>query len=131
MRAYRSPWPTKKMLLDARRPMNRCDPRPSGGHSEFWSDVIGSRRAYWLAALAALALLVLTGLFLPLDHDEGQYVAAAWLVHRGLLPFVDFPYLQTPLQPFILAPAAGLVPGWMWLSSRLINAVAVAMGLLY
>jgi hypothetical protein len=77
-----------------------------------------------------LILLVLSGLFIPLDHDEGQYVAATWFVHRGLLPFVDFPYLQTPLQPFILAPLAGLAPGWIWLSSRLVNAIWVAMGLL-
>ena len=130
MQTFRRRCLHKDVLIGAREAVSYSVLR-DGGLREYGSDAIKFVLAYWLAALASLILLVLTGLLLPLDHDEGQYVAAAWLVHRSLLPFIDFPYLQTPLQPFLLAPAAGLVPGWIWVSSRFVNAVAVTIGLLF
>ncbi|MCY7398946.1 MAG: hypothetical protein LH466_08955 [Sphingomonas bacterium] len=82
--------------------------------------------------LAAVALigLVICALLVPFNHDEGQYVAASALVARGLMPFVDFAYLQTPVQPYVYAPLEWLAPGWHYLAVRLANAVAVAAALL-
>ena len=43
--------------------------------------------------------------FRPIDHDEGQYVGAVAMMRFGL-PYRDFAYLQTPLQPLLFAPLA-------------------------
>lgn len=59
------------------------------------------------------------------NHDESQYVAAAALMRDGL-PFLDFSYLQTPLQPLLFAPLAWLPAGWMLLGHRLANALCAA-----
>lgn len=81
---------------------------------------MSSRRTLSVLALAGwLALMVLLQ---PINHDEDQYVAAAALAARGLLPFRDFLYLQMPLQPFILGPLAAVTPGWTLLALRLANA---------
>lgn len=79
-------------------------------------------------ALALLAALVLSALAisLPVDHDEGQYVATALLTGR-LRPFADFMYLQTPLQLYLTAPLAALAHGWSFLALRIANA-AMAWG---
>ncbi|WP_375287920.1 glycosyltransferase 87 family protein [Sphingomonas sp.] len=58
----------------------------------------------------------------PLNHDESQYVAAALLVADGHLPYRDFAYLQTPLQPVLLAPLAAMADEWVWPALRLANA---------
>ena len=85
------------------------------------------------AARPSTALLLLTALLLialalvtPVNHDEDQYVAAAALVARGLRPFADFIYLQTPLQPWLTGPVAALAPGWSFVALRLVNALAGA-----
>lgn len=79
---------------------------------------------------AALGL-VLAGLALvrPLDHDESQYVAATVLAARGWL-YRDFAYLQTPLQPLLLAPLAALAGMWAWPVLRLANAAMVMAALM-
>ncbi len=73
---------------------------------------------------AALAV-VLVGLALmrPVDHDESQYVAAAVLGAEGLLPYRDYAYLQTPLQPFVVAPLAWAAGGMAWPALRIANAL--------
>lgn len=38
------------------------------------------------------------------------------------LPYRDFAYLQTPLQPLLLAPLAYLPAGWVWIAARAMNA---------
>jgi len=77
-----------------------------------------------LLMLAALAILFVTlALLRPVDHDESQYVAAAALTAHGLLPYRDFAYLQTPLQPYLLAPVAFLAGPWTWPALRILNAV--------
>ena len=63
----------------------------------------------------------------PIDHDESQYVAAAVLSARGLLPYRDYAYLQTPLQPLLLAPLTLLLSGWAWPGLRLVNASLAAL----
>ncbi len=81
------------------------------------------RPAPWIAFalwLAAMALLV------PVSHDEDQYVSAAALAGRGLRPFADFLYLQTPLQLMLTGPVAAATPGWTFIALRLVNA---ALGL--
>ncbi len=60
----------------------------------------------WLAALALLALSALTlfgvAMSRPLNHDEHQFIASGALVGlHGLLPYRDFPFFHTPLQPFV------------------------------
>lgn len=86
-----------------------------------------ARRLAWPAAALLLCLLALAR---PVDHDESQYVAAAVLTARGLLPFRDFAYLQTPLQPFLFAPIAWTSGAWTWPALRLVNTLlgAAALG---
>lgn len=68
----------------------------------------------------------------PVDHDESQYVAAAILAQGGW-PYRDFAYLQTPLQPLLLAPLAALAGAWTWPALRLFNALCgiVAVAAIY
>lgn len=87
-----------------------------------------SRKAY--VVLCALVVMAALSLRTPLDHDEGQYVAAADLVAKGLLPYRDFPYLQTPLQPILFAPIAWISPGWTLIALRLVDALCVAAAIL-
>ena len=87
--------------------------------------------AWW--ALAGLALLLaLLAFARPLDHDESQYIAAAVLA-RGGLPYRDFAYLQTPLQPLLFAPLTALAGAWTFPVLRLVNAVlgAAAVAFVY
>lgn len=70
-------------------------------------------------------LLMLIALFRGMDHDEGQYVGAVRLMREGL-PFRDFLYLQTPLQPLIFAPLAWIAQGWLYPALRLVNALCAA-----
>ena len=84
-----------------------------------------------MASWAALALLLcLLALLRPIDHDESQYVAAAVLSAHGLIPYRDYAYLQTPLQPFAFAGVAMLAGAWTWPVLRIVNALlgAVAVG---
>ena len=59
----------------------------------------------------------------PIDHDESQYVAAAVLSAAGLLPYRDYAYLQTPLQPLLFAPVAAIAGVWTWPALRIVNAL--------
>ena len=71
--------------------------------------------------LAAAALLIgFSILVRGLNHDEGQYVGAIALM-RGGWPYIDFAYLQTPLQPIILYPLAFIPAGWLLLAARAAN----------
>lgn len=88
---------------------------------------MSSARPLWPWVAAALLLLCALAMVVPVDHDEGQYVAAAHLIAAGHLPYRDFPYLQTPLQPYLIAPLAWLAPGWLLVVARLANALAVAV----
>ncbi|MBX9797760.1 MAG: DUF2029 domain-containing protein [Sphingomonas sp.] len=80
----------------------------------------------WVALGLLLGLLALVR---PVDHDESQYVAAALLAAQGL-PYRDFAYLQTPLQPLLLAPVAALAGGWAWPVLRLVNAALALAALM-
>jgi len=74
--------------------------------------------------LAALALWLIAIAFLrKLSIDESQYVASAVLTSKGLLPYRDYAYLQTPLQPFAFAPLQWLFPGHLLIAMRLANAM--------
>ncbi|HPU14695.1 MAG TPA: hypothetical protein PK808_01320 [Polymorphobacter sp.] len=68
--------------------------------------------AIWLATLALIS---------PISHDENQYVAAVWLA-RHSMPFVDFLYLQTPLQPLLFNVLVGHA-GHDFIVLRMANAV--------
>ncbi|WP_037488600.1 DUF2029 domain-containing protein [Sphingobium indicum] len=75
--------------------------------------------------LLLLAVLLGIAALRPIDHDEGQYVAAVALMRLGL-PYRDFAYLQTPLQPLLFAPLAWLCEGWLFLTLRAVNALCAA-----
>ncbi|URW74966.1 DUF2029 domain-containing protein [Sphingomonas donggukensis] len=79
----------------------------------------------------ALALLIVILVALAwlrgLDHDESQYVAAARLTAGGLLPYRDYAYLQTPLQPLAFAPLAWVSGDWAWPALRVANALLAAL----
>lgn len=79
------------------------------------------------AVLAAgTLLLAIAALTHSIDHDEGQYVAAVALMRSGL-PYLDFAYLQTPLQPLALAPLGLLPAGWLLVALRAANVLFVAV----
>ncbi len=79
-----------------------------------------------------IGILVLLAMARPIDHDESQYVAAAVLAW-GKLPYRDFAYLQTPLQPLLLAPFAALAGVYAYPALRLINALlgAISVAAIY
>ena len=70
----------------------------------------------------ALALVALSVLVRPISHDEGQYVAAIEFARYGL-PYRDFAYLQTPLQPLLFRPLGVLPAGWLLVGVRIANAL--------
>ena len=77
-----------------------------------------------MVAFALLtAWLLATAFVRPLSVDESQYVAATSLVAGGSLPYRDFAYLQTPLQPFVFAPLQWLFTGHLYLACRIANAM--------
>src|SRR5690348_15774729 len=80
-----------------------------------------SRRGAFAIAGLALWLIVLA-FVRKLSIDESQYVAAAVLTSKGLLPYRDYAYLQTPLQPFVFAPLQWLFAGHVLIATRLANA---------
>ncbi len=76
---------------------------------------------WWPLLAAVLALVALSVLVRPISHDEGQYVAAIEFARHGL-PYRDFAYLQTPLQPLVLSPLGALPAGWLLFGVRVANA---------
>ena len=72
--------------------------------------------------VSAALLLGISLLTRPINHDEGQYVGAIALMRSGL-PYRDFAYLQTPLQPLLLAPLSLLPAGWLLVGGRIANAL--------
>lgn len=75
----------------------------------------------WLLTALGLLFLAAAGLA-PINHDESQYVAAIALMREGL-PYRDWPYLQTPLQPLLLSPLSLLPAGWLLVGARLANVI--------
>ena len=69
---------------------------------------------FWLIGLAFVR---------KLSIDESQYIVAAVLTSKGLLPYRDYAYLQTPLQPFAFAPLQWLFAGHVLIATRLANAL--------
>ena len=59
----------------------------------------------WLYLLWALVLIsfafYFTRLLIYTNHNEDMYLAASYFVARGLLPYRDFGFLQTPLLPLL------------------------------
>ena len=74
-----------------------------------------------LLAVAGLTIAA-SILVRPIDHDEGQYVAAIELSRHGW-PYLDFAYLQTPLQPILLSPLGMLPAGWLLVGTRVANGI--------
>ena len=70
--------------------------------------------------LAAALLIVFSILIRAINHDEGQYVAAIAMMRHGW-PYLDFAYLQTPLQPLLLSPLSLLPAGWLLVAARAAN----------
>lgn len=81
-----------------------------------------SVRARLLSWGGLAATLIFLALIAPLNHDESQYLAAAELTRSGR-PFVDFLYLQTPLQPYLTAPIAALADGYALIALRIATAL--------
>lgn len=73
--------------------------------------------------LLLTVVLVALALLRPVDHDESQYVAAAMLTADGWLPYRDYAYLQTPLQPFAFAPLLWVFGAFAWPALRIANAL--------
>lgn len=75
--------------------------------------------------LSLFVFMAAIGFIRGANHDEGQYVAAVAMMRHGL-PFIDFDYLQTPLQPLLFTPLAWLPPAYLFAALRLVNAALVA-----
>jgi 4-amino-4-deoxy-L-arabinose transferase-like glycosyltransferase len=71
------------------------------------------------------ALLAGLSLVAPLNHDEGQYLAATRLV-AGWRPYLDFLHLQTPLQIYAIALFAALAGEQVLPVLRLVTALCGA-----
>ena len=70
-------------------------------------------------AIAGLTLWLIGLAFVrKLSIDESQYIASAFLTAQGLLPYRDYAYLQTPLQPFAFAPLQWLFAGHVLIAMR-------------
>lgn len=78
-----------------------------------------------LAVVALAVLYAMLAMVRPVDHDESQYVAAAMLAKNGL-PWRDFAYFQTPLQPLLFGPLAAFFGVMAWPGLRIVNAVLAA-----
>jgi len=78
----------------------------------------------WTVAffMAAAILVAASALFRAANKDESQYVAAIALLRQGW-PYLDFAYLQTPLQPLVLSPLSLLPAGYVYAGARAANAV--------
>jgi hypothetical protein len=83
---------------------------------------VGLERRLVAVFVSTALLLGLSLLTRPISHDEGQYVGAIALMRSGL-PYRDFAYLQTPLQPLLLAPLSFLSAGWLLVGARVANAL--------
>ncbi len=80
-------------------------------------------------ALGLILLFAMLSVLRPVNHDESQYVAAAILA-RSALPWRDFAYFQTPLQPVLFAPFAAGMGVLAWPTLRVLNAVLGAVAVL-
>src|SRR5260221_5071172 len=86
--------------------------------------VVERTRTAFAFAFVALGLWLGAIVFLRrLSIDESQYVASAVLTAKGLLPYRDYAYLQTPLQPFAFAPLQWLFAGHILIAMRFANAM--------
>ena len=82
------------------------------------------------AAIAAVVLwMVASAMTRHHNHDESQYIAATQLALHGL-PYRDFPYLQTPLQPMLFAPVAAMFPDHLYLALRVTTALCGALAII-
>jgi hypothetical protein len=75
-----------------------------------------------LTVIALAVLLAVLSILRPVDHDESQYVAAAMLA-KNALPYRDFAYFQTPLQPLLFGPLTALFGVLAWPGLRIVNAL--------
>ena len=58
----------------------------------------------------------------PINHDKDQYIGAAIAAARSR-PFVDFIYLQTPLQPLLTSPVLMMPVGTRLVALRAATAL--------
>src|SRR4051812_38727916 len=97
------------------------------------ASIVALPRRTGLVFAALMLWLVALAFVRRLSIDESQYVAATALTAQGLLPYRDFAYLQTPLQPFVFAPLQWLFAGHLLLAMRMANALlgSVTAALVY
>ena len=90
----------------------------------------GHRASVVVLVLGVLLLLFVRALARPLNHDEHQFIApAALLLHRGLLPYLDFPFFHTPDLILIFAALFATTTHYL-LAARAFNAGCAALLLL-
>ena len=99
-----------KPQIEARTPL----PAVQSG----WCGLAGVALIWAGVALALIAL----AMAMPINHDEGQYVAAEALT-ATLRPYADFVYLQTPLQLYLAAPVTQLFAGHVFIALRILSAL--------
>lgn len=60
-------------------------------------------KIFWIILASQFLLLLGFVFFRLIDFDEGPYLASAYLVREGKLPYVDFFYPQMPYLPYAYA----------------------------
>ena len=86
---------------------------------------MGARVSATGALVLLAALLAGLSLVAPLNHDEGQYLAAAALAAEWR-PYRDFLHLQTPLQIYLFAPLAAIAEDQVLMLLRFVTALCGA-----
>ena len=101
-------------------------------HQRLPRDLVEDHSSKWSAGALFVGTAVLIAasiVFRTGSKDESQYVAAVALMRHGW-PYLDFAYLQTPLQPLLLSPLALLPAGWVYSAVRAANGLCALGALL-
>ncbi len=78
------------------------------------ASTLARQAAIWLTVATVMVFLALAN---PVSRDEGAFLGSL-SVARGLRPYADYLYLQTPLQLFIAQPLAWASAGWSFITLR-------------
>ncbi len=72
--------------------------------------------------IAIFLTLFTKSMFHHFDHDENLYIDGAYLLSKGYIPYIDFPYNHFPNQMILLAPFIRISP-YKLLTARIINVI--------
>lgn len=83
---------------------------------------------WFVAMLAAFALMGANLILGDLNQDEGWYLYAARLVAEGQMPYRDFAFMQGPIMPAVYSTVSGLVDHWGLAAGRVFTGLLGIIG---